>query len=60
MNSSMKQTHKLIENKHVVVKGEGLAEGWTENLGLESAIVYRIDKPQDPTVLAQGKIFKIL
>ena len=56
----MKQTHKLIENKHVVVKGEGLAEGWTENLGLESAIVYRIDKPQDPTVLAQGKIFKIL
>ena len=40
MNSSMKQTHRLIENKLVVVKGEGLAEGWTENLGLESAIVY--------------------
>ena len=60
MNSSMKQTHKLIENKLVVVKGEGLGEGWTENLGLADAVVYRIDKPQDITVLAQGNIFKIL
>jgi len=44
----------------VVVKGEKIGEGWTESLRLADAIVYRIDKPQDPTVLAQGNIFKIL
>ena len=60
MNLSMEHTHKLIENKLVVVKVEGIGEGWTESLGLVDAIVYRIDKPQDPTVLAQGNIFKIL
>ena len=44
----------------MVVKGERIGEGWTESLRLADAIVYRIDKPQDPTVLAQGNIFKIL
>ena len=41
MNLSTKQNRLTdIENRLVVTKGEGVAEGWTESLGLVVADYY--------------------
>ena len=50
-----------MKNRLWFLRERGVREGWTVSLGLSmETIIYKMDKQQGPTVLAQGTIFNIL
>ena len=58
LSTKMTQTHRHEEQ---TVVSKGLREGWTVSLGLSvETVIYKMDKQQGPTDLAQGTIFNIL
>ena len=59
----LKKRHRLTDMKNRLwfLRERGVREGWTVSLGLSmETIIYKMDKQQGPTVLAQGTIFNIL
>ena len=62
MNLSTKKAQTYRHEEQIVVsKGEGSEGGMDCEFGIiMETIIYKMDKQQGPTVLAQGTIFNIL